>query len=827
MADDLTYKYSIDEYPADGVQTQFEISFSGGYLNREHVLANYTDSAGVLSSVEFTWVDDFTVNVDPAPAAGGTIRFFRRTPRDLPLVDFADGAVINETALDINAKQAVFLAAETIDSFGLLVDPGVAESFISALSYAVDRQNHTGMQSTDTITGLTATLLALTNGLAALQGYPYTVASFEGLAAATISSALTTVRVSGRGQPTMQEVPFSTALPTSGQGIWWTTSNSGTRKWVIVSELNSEAFGAARDGTTDDVAILKELIEVAGPYFGKPVYLSKGKHKLVVDSAAKSIMVPAGQLVQFKYGASVSWGQTNLYYPPFVVKQNNVSLIDFNMEFTGTLTYGSGTGYDFVGPNDDSGDATFDKLDVAPGRYGTANDNRTRSYASGIFIVECSNTTVTGFVGRGLSNTTFIHSWVGANRNDNLHFYNNTFNDCCLGIVTTGGQGNHEFYRTKGDRLNQDFGIPGHLIYTYCHGNVIIDGVEDLGTETGTRTDRVSSHSVSYAGTGRAVITNVTSNRAAGPISYRNTPNGVAISNVVWTFPEGETRPYWNSYGALRAIDTSDTLKNCVISNVTLDGGKSDMPMLSGNCEHVVASNVILKRDSSAGQTRPWMNIKSGFGGNQGGHDITATLVETSGTAVSMIQDVDSQLANSVFNLHLWGWGNRTPTFGITLTINTEFRLTFDSTHAGWVGSPTEVFPGSDDFRRASNRLIVVAANSAPWTFQNAAATSVTNRVPMREGMNEVSVSIRDATVAGFYRTQVFRVWASRAGAAPVATGSFQIGTDYGSNTTVFGTTVLAPVTSGYLDITIPITDATIQTRATTTYISTRYLGKY
>jgi len=112
---DETVLFSVNEYPTDGVQVNFEVSFAGGYISREHVVVRYFDAANVISEPAFTWVDDFEINVVPAPAAAGRLRIYRVTPADLPLVDFSDGSVVNEATLDLNAKQAVFLAAEVRD----------------------------------------------------------------------------------------------------------------------------------------------------------------------------------------------------------------------------------------------------------------------------------------------------------------------------------------------------------------------------------------------------------------------------------------------------------------------------------------------------------------------------------------------------------------------------------------------------------------------------------------------------------------------------------------------------------------------------------------
>lgn len=112
MADPLL---SVNEYPTDGVLTNFEVNFAGGYISQEHVQVRYLTALGVATEPIFTWAGPFTISVVPAPAAGGKLRIYRVTPADVPLVNFSDGSVVNEATLDLNAKQAVFLAAEVRD----------------------------------------------------------------------------------------------------------------------------------------------------------------------------------------------------------------------------------------------------------------------------------------------------------------------------------------------------------------------------------------------------------------------------------------------------------------------------------------------------------------------------------------------------------------------------------------------------------------------------------------------------------------------------------------------------------------------------------------
>lgn len=104
----------------DGVQTVWNFTFSGGYIFKSHVKAYYVNSAGNRVNVDVTegmFTGEFQLSVTPAiPASASRFVIYRDTPKDLPLVDFADGAVQTEANLDRIARQAVFIAAEAIDA---------------------------------------------------------------------------------------------------------------------------------------------------------------------------------------------------------------------------------------------------------------------------------------------------------------------------------------------------------------------------------------------------------------------------------------------------------------------------------------------------------------------------------------------------------------------------------------------------------------------------------------------------------------------------------------------------------------------------------------
>lgn len=112
---------SIVEIPGDGVTTQHEFNFAGGYIAREHVKAFVEDAGGartVISVVDAMFVNDTTLNLGVAAPVGGFTRIYRDTPRDLPLVDFEGGSRFLESDLDVAVRQTLFVAAEAFDAGG-------------------------------------------------------------------------------------------------------------------------------------------------------------------------------------------------------------------------------------------------------------------------------------------------------------------------------------------------------------------------------------------------------------------------------------------------------------------------------------------------------------------------------------------------------------------------------------------------------------------------------------------------------------------------------------------------------------------------------------
>lgn len=121
---------SRTSYAGDGVTTAWNFTFAGGYIDKAHVKAFTTDSFNVrtdLTVVPGDFIGEFQLSVIPPVAVGSTLTIYRDTPKDAPIVDFADGSNLTEAALDTLSKQAVFAAAESLDAINYTVGPAGPE----------------------------------------------------------------------------------------------------------------------------------------------------------------------------------------------------------------------------------------------------------------------------------------------------------------------------------------------------------------------------------------------------------------------------------------------------------------------------------------------------------------------------------------------------------------------------------------------------------------------------------------------------------------------------------------------------------------------------
>ncbi len=106
--------YSHVTYAGDGGTGPFAVPFA--YIDASHVAVTVNDVAA-----SFTWPTSSTIQLGAAASSGASIVIRRTTPRDAPIVDFEDGAILTEADLDLAFLAALYQVQEAFDK----IDEGV------------------------------------------------------------------------------------------------------------------------------------------------------------------------------------------------------------------------------------------------------------------------------------------------------------------------------------------------------------------------------------------------------------------------------------------------------------------------------------------------------------------------------------------------------------------------------------------------------------------------------------------------------------------------------------------------------------------------------
>ena len=110
------------QYTADGSTQAFAVTFP--FISRNHVSVEVD---GVAAT--FTWNNDSQVYISSPTLSGGeAVLLIRSTSQGIRLVDYVDGSNLTETDLDLDSKQAFYMAQESLDELTLLDDDATATS---------------------------------------------------------------------------------------------------------------------------------------------------------------------------------------------------------------------------------------------------------------------------------------------------------------------------------------------------------------------------------------------------------------------------------------------------------------------------------------------------------------------------------------------------------------------------------------------------------------------------------------------------------------------------------------------------------------------------
>lgn len=291
-------------YITDGTTTFWDFSFSGGYLDSSHVKAYVTALDGSRTDIAgINLVGPYQIKVDPALASGGALVIYRDTPKDLPLVDFTDGSGFSELSLDTNAKQAVFIAAETLDALDSTPDATAAASALAAAGSAlaaagsaqaaelsaasVNTANLVNTSTNQTVSGtktFSSPIQGSVTGSAGTAGTPFAQTL---LATTTAAQARSTMGISAASGSA--DVGYTPA------GIGAIASTVQTKLRESVSVLD---FGASPAATaTANVTAFQAAFDYANSIGGCKVIVPSGTYMLnaALNIYKKTILQGAGK----------------------------------------------------------------------------------------------------------------------------------------------------------------------------------------------------------------------------------------------------------------------------------------------------------------------------------------------------------------------------------------------------------------------------------------------------------------------------------------------------------------------------------------------------
>ena len=118
LSTSLLTLYSQNHWLADGIDTVWNFTFADGYINTAYVKAYKVSAAGVRTEITVTsgmFVGPFQLKITPAVPEGSRLVIYRDTPKNVRLVDFSNGARVDEISLDLIGRQALHVCAEVLD----------------------------------------------------------------------------------------------------------------------------------------------------------------------------------------------------------------------------------------------------------------------------------------------------------------------------------------------------------------------------------------------------------------------------------------------------------------------------------------------------------------------------------------------------------------------------------------------------------------------------------------------------------------------------------------------------------------------------------------
>lgn len=109
------------DHTGDGTTTQYDITFDLGYLREEFVYV-YLASDDYTTQLSYSWINSTRIQLDTPVANGVSFHIRRVIPRNAPVNDYQEGAILREDNLDDSFVQSIMILQEIQD--GYLVPSG-------------------------------------------------------------------------------------------------------------------------------------------------------------------------------------------------------------------------------------------------------------------------------------------------------------------------------------------------------------------------------------------------------------------------------------------------------------------------------------------------------------------------------------------------------------------------------------------------------------------------------------------------------------------------------------------------------------------------------
>lgn len=284
---------SLNSSIADGVQTVWPFSFS--YLDPSHVKALVMSPAGVLTQPAIT-VSGSNATLVPAVASGYEVTIYRATPTLAPMVDFTDKAMLSEASLDLNAKQAVYAAADARDWAALHSDYSNGQLAQTQAALAAQQVSLTTAAGAAQVTLATAQAALAT---AQAQAAANSALSVNAANLATIANGLGPMRnrIVNPGMRVQQRGTLSLAAP----GAMFSTADHLIAN-VSATTATWSTSGGAGHSTASDCSLVVSLTTTGATSL---YFANRCEAYTVADMAGKTVTFSAS--IANSLGVSSTW----------------------------------------------------------------------------------------------------------------------------------------------------------------------------------------------------------------------------------------------------------------------------------------------------------------------------------------------------------------------------------------------------------------------------------------------------------------------------------------------------------------------------------------